>query len=236
MTTNLNMMAIPTDDEPQPLRCNNTDAFDTRVQVYFRDLEKELIREIKSAKAVVGCVAWLTSEPILDALAKVPFGVSIVVQKEDFLRPDVGARGLWRSSLRRLYNRIPAKFHRTSLRGLVGQLSQHAADMTLEPIRCVGNHNKDKAPAFPRMHNKFLVMCHTSRDEWGNLGTVFPCSVWTGSFNFTKNAAMSLENAVVMDDQGIAHAYYREWEQILALSEPLDWESEWSAPEWRIGS
>ena len=60
--------------------------------------------------------------------------------------------------------------------------------------------------------------------------------VWTGSYNISQTATKSLENAVVIRDQVIAEAYFNEWSQIMALSEPLDWESEWVAPEWRIGT
>jgi phosphatidylserine/phosphatidylglycerophosphate/cardiolipin synthase-like enzyme len=65
---------------------------------------------------------------------------------------------------------------------------------------------------------------------------VFPVAVWTGSFNPSENAERSFENAVELHDRRIAQAYYKEWSQLLALSEPLDWETTWSAPEWRIGS
>lgn len=34
----------------------------------------------------------------------------------------------------------------------------------------------------------------------------------------------------------ILEAYYKEFQQIYALSEPLDWETEWAAPELRIGT
>ena len=133
MATNLNTLAIATDGDPRPLGRNNFHAPEADVTVYFRDLETELIRQIESAQAVIGCVAWLTSEPILSALANVPNGVSIVVQKEDFLRPDVGASGLWRSTLRRLYNRVPSRLIR-NLPGLVGQLS--AARGSARRFRC----------------------------------------------------------------------------------------------------
>ena len=87
------------------------------------------------------------------------------------------------------------------------------------------------------MHNKFLVFCKTLKgDEDGDREVIVPKSVWTGSFNFSKNATNSLENAVYIRDEKIAKAYFSEWSQIEGLSEPLDWESEWVAPEWRIGS
>jgi phosphatidylserine/phosphatidylglycerophosphate/cardiolipin synthase-like enzyme len=139
--------------------------------------------------------------------------------------------------LRRLYESIKQLPERHRLGGLAGSLSV-CCDPTIQPVRCVGNHNREKKPAFPRMHNKFLVFCDVL-ESGGDLYSGFevkPYTVWTGSFNLTKNAAMSLENALVLTDPNIVRAYFREWEQILALSEPLDWGSDWCEPEWRIGT
>ena len=52
----------------------------------------------------------------------------------------------------------------------------------------------------------------------------------------SNTATKSLENTVIIHSKKVAQAYFNEWAQITALSEPLDWESEWSAPEWRIGT
>jgi phosphatidylserine/phosphatidylglycerophosphate/cardiolipin synthase-like enzyme len=59
-----------------------------------------------------------------------------------------------------------------------------------------------------------------------------PYAVWTGSFNFTKTAPLSFENAVVIQDAKIVEAYFKEYAQIAALSEPLDWTVVWIAPQW----
>lgn len=63
-----------------------------------------------------------------------------------------------------------------------------------------------------------------------------PSAVWTGSFNFTQNSELSLENALYITDPEIVAAYFEEYGQIAAISEPLDWESKWIAPEWLIDS
>ena len=88
------------------------------------------------------------------------------------------------------------------------------------------------------MHNKFLAFCDIINEELDSysLYEVRPHTVWTGSFNLTKNATNSLENALVLTNPGIVRAYFREWGQVLALSETLDWQTEWCEPEWRIGS
>jgi len=46
----------------------STSGKDSNVMVYFRDLEKRLIQHIRSAQLIVGCVAWLTNERILEAI------------------------------------------------------------------------------------------------------------------------------------------------------------------------
>ena len=224
-----------------PVRNKTTQSKNGSVVVYFDNLADRLIEHIRQSKIVVGCVAWLTSADILRALADVPDGVSIVVQKEDFLRRDIRAQSNWKAELRRLYSALKFPYCRCAMDGLVGSLST-MIDPTIDPIRCVGNHNSNKAPAFPRMHHKFLVFCDSSdgpyRDEDGEpygVG-ISPRAVWTGSFNLSYNATLSLENAVLLTDPDLAAAYYHEWEYIMGLSESLDWDSEWAAPEWRIGS
>lgn len=114
-----------------------------------------------------------------------------------------------------------------------------SCEPTLDPIRCCGNYNRDKNPAFPRMHHKFLVFCDVDEIDYSKEGTpkpVHPTKVWTGSFNLTKNAGMSLENAVILTDPALINAYYQEWGWVLSLSEPLNWETDWLTPEFRIGT
>ena len=246
------------------------------VEVVFRNQRDRLLELIDAHPAVVGCVAWLTDTVILDALSTRDL-VSIVVQKEDFLRPDSGGSGYYKT-LRKAYAALPERsrflfenhwrpgeeIERDIEAGteredyLVGGLSL-GAGMTLEPVRCVGNHNADRKPAFPRMHNKFLVFLAETVVEYQvdvypenkphgkPIGTrpakqsIYPPNkeavVWTGSYNLSNNATRSLENAIILrNNEDIARAYFREWNQIFALSEPLNWESKWVAPEYRIGT
>lgn len=204
------------------------------VEIVFRDLTEKLVEQIDQADAIFGCVAWLTSIPILDALAKKK-AVGIVVQKEDFLRPDSGD---WRQKRQRdAYAKLPG-FSRYQL----SQTSSYsfASDPNTDAVRCVGAHNSAKAAAFPRMHNKFLVFCraisHTGTATEATYWTYQPYAVWTGSFNLTYNASNSLENAILIRDVKIATAFAEEFGTIFALSERLDWGNPWSAPEYRIGT
>lgn len=284
MQINLNRLVIPSDTQYEgggPLRDYSTTS--NGVSVYFRNLEEHLIHHIQEADVVFGCVAWLTSDPILKALEQKQ--TAIVVQKEDFLRPDLNARSGWPKWLQGRYKSLKCNLERRSFPGLMGQLSvgTYAAYDSQDPIRCVGNYNSDKSPAFPRAHHKFVIFGRTkakprqpseaifpsdySTTEIQSLGfgvgdenfvfngtdiedlddeeddfdsseglTVQPYGVWTGSFNFTKNAGHSLENAVYLEDKAIVNAYANEFAQIFALSEPLNWESVWSCPEFRVGT
>jgi hypothetical protein len=244
LVTNLNELLIENADGPsQALKDCRATTEDGQTTVLFKNLEQELILRIRQADVVVGCIAWLTSNRILRELAK-KRGTLLIVQKEDFLRPDLDATTDWPRKLRRLYDALPRTlnrydwaFHGTSLHGM-----SYAGDPSIDPVRCVGNLNAKKSSAFPRAHHKFVVFCRllraasqTKEDE-AQAPSFEPYEVWTGSFNFTKNATYSFENAIVSRDKNIVRAFFQEACQIAALSERLDWETEWTAPQWRIGS
>jgi hypothetical protein len=219
------------------LRDYQTKSNNCVVKAYFRNLEEHLITHIESSEIVVGCVAWLTNESILDALSRQK-GVGIIVQKEDFLRPDVKVQEGWKAKLQKMYECLKPFPEACSLawQGVIGDLSYNNSQwpVILEPIRCLGI-KKGAKENYPRMHNKFLVFCHYEEDNVTRRIKIEPYKIWTGSFNFTKNASLSFENAVVIIDSEIALAYYHEWEQLMALTEQLDWKSDWIVPEWGLG-
>lgn len=208
------------------------------VTTHFGDLTPALCKFIEDSEVVVGCVAWLTAKPILSALEG--RRVQIVVQKEDFLRPDLTPNAGLAKYLRQAYGRIHG--------GLVRYEFPHPlrdADSLdfedMDAVRCVGNHNSEKSPSRPRMHHKFLVRLeqnYSAGDEElvGSTGWFRPLAVWTGSFNFSAAAGKSFENAIEIHDTPIATDYFSEYLRVASLSEPLDWESEWAMPEWRIGT
>lgn len=84
------------------------------ITVYFYDLEEALVKYISESKICVGCVAWLSNERILKSLSNCSL-VSIIIQKEDFLRPDKTGVQLnwrvkqdpWKTKLRKLYDSLP---------------------------------------------------------------------------------------------------------------------------------
>lgn len=247
MIEDLNKLGLVTETpERQSLADPSTRSADGSVEVVFRNIERRLIDEIRASRIVVGCVAWLTSGPILDALAEVE-GVSIVVQKEDFLRPDLGVSegDAWRRWLRGKYDCLPEGPQRFEYQGTVLTGMNMLGDPTMECVRCLGNHNAEKRAAMPRAHHKFLVFCDHVEGKVERLpgggesfeaGRVIPRKVWTGSYNLSRNAGRSLENAVLLTDERCVAAYFSEWGQLTGLSEPLDWTSEYVQPDLRIGT
>jgi hypothetical protein len=243
---NLNNSFIPCADGPsQPLMDYSIRISQPRfdsIEVVLKNLERRLVKIIGEFQndAIFGCVAWLTSKPILDALAKCK-NVQIIVQKEDFLRPDISTRGNWKGELRRQYSAIKCSMERHQFRHPMGDLSV-CCDPTVDGVRCVGNHNSQKQAAFPRAHHKFLVFCRTNcRQEPDFFRYEYhPVKVWTGSFNMTKNATQSFENAIVLEDNSgrnpAIDSFLSEHHQVFGISESLNWQSIWSEPEFRIGT
>lgn len=209
-------------------------SFDThRGGVYFRNLREHLLDYIERAEYILGCCAWVTDMQILTALGRKK-GVSILVQKEDFLRPD-GVAAM--ADIRRLYMAIPGT-DRMSVGA--GNLST-GGGWECEAIRSVGVRG-DKHGLHPKMHHKFVLLCKgvdrdlTHEANYYEPDLISPYAVWTGSFNFTDVAGRSLENAIVLTDPRAVQAYHEEYKQVLALSEPLDWHSPYVCPQWRIGT
>lgn len=240
---NLNDLKIKTDGEHLNLlnfsKKVRNPQFD-EVEVLFRGLEPRLVELINDYRGgiVFGSVAWLTSEPILTALADC-LAVQIIVQKEDFLRPDLNKNpGNYKDRLHTLYSKLKFMHSRYQCTSTLGQLSI-CGDPTVDPIRCLGNYNSGHHAAFPRAHNKFLVFCRTSYDEQGVMINYRPTAVWTGSFNLTYNATNSFENAVVMHDHSgkneILWSFLQEHHQLFALSERLNWTSPWVKPQYSFG-
>ena len=144
----------------------------TTVEAHIGDIVGPLLDWIKSKEAepltgcFVGCVAWLTNSRILDALAASKHYTNIVVQKEDFLRRDMGdgiVKGSpsrpWKDELRRRYSQLQSM--------MIGQLGTAALsdldvmaslEQSNDPVRCAGYHSAraDKHNR-PNMHHKFLV-------------------------------------------------------------------------------
>jgi phosphatidylserine/phosphatidylglycerophosphate/cardiolipin synthase-like enzyme len=228
-------------------------------EVVFRNHEAKILQLINShTHGFIFCaVAWFSNFKILDALEVAKTRgvvVAVVVQKEDFLRPDTsGDNNSWKNILQRKYDALGtlgcnylgepclfndvlrcAQHHMVHADGCPSGFTCDSSEGQLfGAVRCVGNYNREKLPSSPRMHNKFFIMGHFAygeEDEDRFFPIITPTTVWTGSYNFSIAAEKSFENAVILRDNDIAMAYLAEFSLLFMLSEPLDWTHDWISP------
>ena len=199
---NLNFLEPMSCEEYGRLRESTVkDLTQAMIRPVFRNIEQEIVEKIQQSTVIVGCVAWLTSIPILETLQSK--SVQFIVQQEDWLRPDSTEWSL--SKQRDLYGKL------TGIDNYVAGASNHAM-FEIQPIRLSGkpkNNNKSNA----RMHHKFILFGNKKEDS-----TVEFDMAWTGSYNFTANATKSLENGMFIKSDEILNAYWIEWRQVLLSS------------------
>ncbi|MEH7870199.1 phospholipase D-like domain-containing protein [Rhizobium laguerreae] len=203
------------------------------VSVHFKNLKQTLIDTINANRGsvMVGCVAWMTDRDVLDAIRENALCSSFILNKEDWLALAYAGSDR-RHSLRKTYDGFRAFWasREDELSAIPLVLStQSETDQQFSAFRCCGFKAE---PASWLMHNKFMVFCDYTEVQrarssypldFDEKSKIDAKTVWTGSFNFTPHGQNNFENAVVISDATIANAYFCEWGQIAALSEPLDW-------------
>jgi phosphatidylserine/phosphatidylglycerophosphate/cardiolipin synthase-like enzyme len=184
---------------------------DNIVQPHFENIESVVIEYINSASYVIGCIAWLTNMNVIDALTRLK-GVKIIVNKEEYLHPDMnGGQKYWHSKLRHKYNSIPDLFAAhpeidskfTTFTKITNR--NDGAIMTCGVINC-----------YSKLHHKFMVFFNEEMN---------PIGIWTGSYNFSDNSNYSLENGVYITDKITIDEYIKEFFIIYNSSEPYIWKS-----------
>ena len=192
------------------------DTVGTSAVAHFGDLLPALLDFIERSEAIVGCVAWLTSDRVIGMMSSRP--VALVLNKEWMLRSgDTSAKAVrQRERLGRLTGGLLAS-------GFPSPLSDIAPPRTkLDAVRVAGHSPRVRNLNSPLMHHKFIVRLKGGK----------PVAVWTGSFNFTANASSSLENAVEIHDPVIAAAYLAEFARVAAIAEPLEFAAGKSDPSF----
>jgi len=209
-------------------------------KVYFRDIENKLINEIDTADVVLGAVAWIKKDEVISALSK-KNNVFIIVDKAPIFNVNTSKLNhnqlKERAKLIKAYKNLKCNLNPYQFDNLLNKLSEDC-DPRIDPIKCAGKE-KTKG-SYSLMHNKFLIFAKTENQCIEVNGKNFcmekvkPYAVWTGSFNFTYNATQSLENALIITDDEIVNAYFKEFGQIAAISEKLVWTSQYPRPDWKF--
>lgn len=92
----------------------------------------------------------------------------------------------------------------------------------VDAVRAHGERSTTRNAHVARMHHKFFVVFRNAT----------PFGVWTGSYNPTRVAAQSAENAVWIEDERIATLYAHEHVRLLLASQPVRWTDRHRAPIW----
>jgi hypothetical protein len=204
-------------------------SFSDVLQVVMRDQLQHVCEFIRQYPCIVGCVAWLTHERVVGALATRK-RVSLVVQKEDFLREaGAGYSGQFRTRLRAGYGSLRCGLTIDQL--VPDTQPPPAGDARVGAVRCFGLGRTQAQERRPVMHHKFLVGGEFS-DEREPKVAFDAQAVWTGSFNPSLNGDRSIDNSVILRHPNFAHVYAREWLALLVRSEPLNWESNEPLSQW----
>ena len=185
----------------------------------FNNLEDFVVSEIKRSTAVIGCVNYLTSKKIINALAQLKDGMSIIMDKSTV--SDNRKKGFPRGAYGfKHFKALKFKIMSLDEQYVFGghyELNCSDADAeNTDPVRvfgCVVDDGQKKI----LLHHKFLVFCELHPD-----GFIQPLSVITGSYNFTENGSRCRENIIHLRGAQYADGYYGEWRSCFLMSESLD--------------
>ena len=227
---------IKWDDGARPVYPTRYSTNATTVHVYFDELQQHLAQWINRYEATAGCVAWLTDPAVMDALISKE-EASIVINKEDFKRPDHRVGTDYGEKLKTLESGKSLFGHGYAGEGAVSHdyldRMSVACAMGMQRVRCAGGPPGQSGEMRPTMHHKFFVFGEIEEDEERRFA---PKAVWAGSYNPTLNAARSFENATVMVGEEASEPFLNEFVTIWSLSEPIDWSSKYMEPELRFGT
>lgn len=181
---------------------------------YFSNLQSNLINHINDSTYIIGCVAWLTNQHILDSLTT-KLGVKIIINKEEYLSSKMSlSKKSYYKNITGSYEKITT-IHDVDLSNVkifpdyfINEGDQNKKSSAILTCGIVHNYSK--------MHHKFLVFFD---DAFEIIGT------WTGSYNMSNTSNYSLENAIFIKDETVAMEYINEFFDIYQYSEHYDWES-----------
>jgi phosphatidylserine/phosphatidylglycerophosphate/cardiolipin synthase-like enzyme len=185
-----------------------------------------IIKEHARNRIVVGCVAWFSSRPVVDAI--IQSGVTdayFVVNDENYKTWGRGCAGPLYETLPssgRSFDQIWGKKIETPLNVL--DFSYQNSSVRAFGIRSYGKdehsqHSDEGKSDFSGwggtrsfMHSKYLVICDDND---------MPRWVWIGSMNLTGNSSNNIETCVFLDDPKIALHCFLDFGMTYKDSKPL---------------
>jgi hypothetical protein len=209
---------------------------------HYTGLHSKLVNRLgrSGVQFALGCPSWLRSWQVLEKLEQIPYGVALVVQKEEYLRSDLPGHpdyGTENAKRRVKYKQFFCKpriwdFPESVCPGGILPHLVGLQDGRIEPIRCFGVCPKkiDLTNTYraPTMHHKFLVFCRCAElppDQCvgGRRYHIEPFMAWYGSSNMTNAGSRSLDVITESRDRETIDGLVRAWSYVLAMSEPMEW-------------
>ena len=203
--------------------------FSSDVEAHFRNLEDVLVNEIHKNEIILGCVAWVSSPKVVEALAG---KTTCLIVDRKVPRLNKGLREMYQ--LLQMNDKSPIYRMLRNGHGWDEYFCYSNGGKPL-PYTMYGDWNFESGMyfvdggRFRYMHHKFLLMLkETGECTCGK--KLYAPTVWTGSYNFTKNAKTGLENAMIIRNNGIGAAYLGEFLEVFynhaCQLNVLDWETQ----------
>jgi hypothetical protein len=182
-------------------------------------------RKAEPYPVVLGCVPWLTSSEVVDALIEIG-SCCVVVDKSsersEIERLTADGGGV----LQRLLPNL--EFWGPATEGGPPTIDPNSAvefhERELEPVRMFG-WRKIGNRQVPILHAKLAVCCvaYTWEGEMGGWDDLLsPLRVWMGSANWTRGSLRHLEFGAWTHDQALAKAALEFVTDVIRSSEPFD--------------
>ena len=198
--------------------------FITGLRALAAEVESGMPRKSEPYPVVLGCVPWLSSEAVVDALIEI--GSCCIVVDKSCKRPEIerlsrDGGGVPQRLLRSLEYWGPPADGKPPWIDLNSAAELH--DRELEPVRLFGWRKVGKKHV-PILHAKLAICCVASwwDSEIGWSDSLRPLSVWMGSANWTWPSTRHLEFGAWSRDQELAQSALDFVTDVIRASEPFD--------------
>lgn len=193
-----------------------------------------IIKEYARNRIIVGCVAWFSSRPVVEAIINSRVKDSyFVVNDENYKTWGRGCAGplyeslpssgrsfnqIWGKKIETPLNVLDATFQKSTVRAF-GIRSYNSSESQDSRSDAPADDAEYKSASFSGwggtrsfMHSKYLVICD-DKD--------MPRWVWLGSMNLTGNSSNNIETCVFLDDPKIALHCFLDFSMTFKDSKPL---------------
>jgi len=186
---------------------------DAEVECHFRNIEEVLLKELSQSHIVLGCVAWITSHTVLKSLSERPCCLILDGKTPKMNKPLTGLyAALEEAPKEKIYHFLKQG------KGWEDYFCYSDAEGNPKSDQIYRDWNFESGlyavDGYRFMHHKFLLLIKEDGSCTNCGRTKYLPTVWTGSYNLTKNARKGLENAVIIRNKTVAASYLCEFLEV----------------------